>query len=91
MLQTAEFTTNGPEVGLAEAGFRGLTDYLRYFLERNDAIIIESFGVGGLPMGERYHFGEAIEWGINQGKTIVMTTQVPNEGSDMTIYQVDII
>lgn len=23
-------------------------------------------------MGERYHFGEAIEWGINQGKTIVM-------------------
>ena len=63
-------------------------DYLRYFLERNDAIIIESFGVGGLPMGERYHFGEAIEWGINQGKTIVMTTQVPNEGSDMTIYQV---
>ena len=60
-------------------------DYLRYFLERNDAIIIESFGVGGLPMGERYHFGEAIEWGINQGKTIVMTTQVPNEGSDMTL------
>ena len=38
-------------------------------------------------MGERYHFGEAIEWGINQGKTIVMTTQVPNEGSDMTFIR----
>lgn len=63
-------------------------DYLRYFLERNDGVIIESFGVGGLPMDEEYHFGEAIEWGIRQGKTIVMTTQVPNEGSDMTVYQV---
>ena len=71
-----------PKVGLLKLipGIDG--DYLRYFLERNDAIIIESFGVGGLPMGERYHFGETIEWGINQGKTIVMTTQVPNEGKD---------
>ena len=25
---------------------------------------------------------------FRSGKTIVMTTQVPNEGSDMTIYQV---
>ena len=86
---TAEFYHKmNPKVGLLKLipGIDG--DYLRYFLERNDAIIIESFGVGGLPMGERYHFGEAIEWGINQGKTIVMTTQVPNEGSDMTIYQV---
>ena len=86
---TAEFYHKmDPKVGLLKLipGIDG--DYLRYFLERNDAIIIESFGVGGLPMGERYHFGEAIEWGINQGKTIVMTTQVPNEGSDMTIYQV---
>lgn len=86
---TAEFYHKmNPKVGLLKLipGIDG--DYLRYFLERNDGIIIESFGVGGLPMGEDYHFGEAIEWGIRQGKTIVMTTQVPNEGSDMTIYQV---
>lgn len=86
---TAEFYHRlNPKVGLLKLipGIDG--DYLRYFLDRNDAIIIESFGVGGLPMLESYHFGEAIEWGIEQGKTIVMTTQVPNEGSDMTIYQV---
>lgn len=63
-------------------------DYLRYFLENNDAVIVESFGVGGLPMLEKYHFQEAINWAIENGKTIVMCTQVQNEGSDMTVYQV---
>ena len=50
-----------PKVGLLKLipGIDG--DYLRYFLERNDAIIIESYGVGDLPMGERYHFCEEIE------------------------------
>ena len=33
---------------------------LRYFLERNDAIIIESFGVGGLPMGENWKVDELL-------------------------------
>ena len=48
---TAEFYHKmDPKVGLLKLipGIDG--DYLRYFLERNDAIIIESFGVGGLPM-----------------------------------------
>ena len=62
--------------------------YLRYYLEKNDALIIESFGVGGLPILEEYHFKEVLQEAAANNKTIVLTTQVQNEGSDMTIYQV---
>lgn len=63
-------------------------DYLKYYLDRNDAVIIESFGVGGLPMLEEYNFKDVIEEAVKNNKTIVFTTQVQNEGSDMGVYQV---
>ena len=67
-------------------GMKG--DYLRFFLEKSDGVVIESFGVGGLPILEEYQLAAALQVGVSQGKTIVVTTQVQNEGSDMTIYQV---
>ena len=57
-------------------------------LNKYDALVIESFGVGGLPMYEGNKFNEVIEKYTSLGKIIVMTTQVPNEGSDIAIYQV---
>ena len=59
-----------------------------YLKEHYDAIIIESFGVGGVPFSENNSFIDAIEDWIKSGKTIVMTTQVPHEGSDMAVYKV---
>lgn len=53
-----------------------------------DGMIIESFGVGGLPNYGDNSFYSAIERWIKAGKIIVMATQVTHEGSDMTIYQV---
>ena len=53
-----------------------------------DAVIIESFGVGGLPSYESGDFQKAIEQWIKAGKTVVMTTQVTNEGSNMSVYEV---
>lgn len=53
-----------------------------------DAIVIESFGVGGFPTYGDKSFEEAIRLFIAQGKTIIMSTQVPLEGSDMEVYQV---
>ena len=53
-----------------------------------DAMVIESFGVGGVPCYENERFIEAIEDWIASGRTIVMSTQVPHEGSDMTVYEV---
>ncbi|MET0017342.1 type I asparaginase [Oscillibacter sp.] len=61
---------------------------LDYLLERNDALIIESFGVGGLPDYEGADFcGSVCRW-TAKGKLVVLTTQVQNEGSDLGIYHV---
>ena len=57
-----------------------------FLLERNDALIIESFGVGGLP--ETGGFFECVRDWMERGKTVVMTTQVENEGSDLGVYHV---
>ncbi|MBO4419703.1 MAG: asparaginase [Oscillospiraceae bacterium] len=61
---------------------------LEWLLERNDALIIESFGVGGMPSYKGSEFYDLMAGAINQGKTIVMTTQVENEGSNLSIYSV---
>lgn len=61
---------------------------LDYMAEHYDAVIIESFGVGGLPSYDSGDFYNAIEKWIFLGKTVVMTTQVTNEGSNMSVYEV---
>ena len=63
----------------------GIIHYLR---EHYDALVIESFGVGGLPCYGSEHFMDAIRDWVTAGKTVVVTTQVPHEGSDMAVYQV---
>lgn len=59
-----------------------------YLLQNNDALIIESFGVGGLPSYVGSDFYETVEKWTEAGKTVVMTTQVENEGSDLSVYRV---
>ena len=51
-------------------------------------LIIESFGVGGLPHYENDNFIDAIAHWIEAGKPVCMATQVTHEGSDMEVYQV---
>lgn len=53
-----------------------------------DGVIIESFGVGGLPNYGDDSFYDAIERWMKAGKFLVMATQVTHEGSDMSVYQV---
>jgi len=53
-----------------------------------DILIIESFGVGGIPSSEADSFIAAINDWIQSGKAIAMTTQVSHEGSDLGIYSV---
>ena len=52
------------------------------------ALVLESFGVGGLPQYGDLAFYDAVRDWIASGRLIVMTTQVPFEGSDMEVYQV---
>lgn len=61
---------------------------LSYLFERSEAVIVESFGVGGLPSYEGAEFYEVIRRAVAAGKTVVMTTQVQNEGSNLAVYDV---
>ena len=63
----------------------GLLDYL---LAHNDAVIIESYGVGGLPSYQGSGFERVLREAMEAEKTIVMTTQVQNEGSNLSVYDV---
>lgn len=58
-----------------------------YFKE-NDAVIVSSYGTGGIPNRENYSILDRIQYWLGQGKILVMATQVQQEGSDMSIYHV---
>lgn len=75
-----------PNVGILKfvPGLRN--DVLGYLIEQYDGLVIETFGVGGIP--EYSDFYEQIKLATAQGKLIVLTTQVPNEGSDLSVYKV---
>lgn len=61
---------------------------LNTLADEYDAVIIESFGVGGLPAYGRHSFLEAVDNWCSRGKKVIMATQVIHEGSDMEVYQV---
>ena len=63
-------------------------DALSALRDSYQAVILQSFGVGGVPGGSSGPFARAMEDWLRAGKTIVMMTQVPYEGSDMAVYQV---
>lgn len=70
-----------------------------------DAVIVETFGIGGIPEhvsegdeadagpggaggGRACSFEEAIFDWVGSGRTVVLTTQVPEEGCDLGVYEV---
>ncbi len=61
----------GPEVFTALAG-------------TSTAVILETFGIGGIPDG----FEETLFGWVDAGRTLVLTTQVPEEGLDLGVYEV---
>lgn len=54
--------------------------------EHYDAIVVESFGVGGIPKSIAEDFFRLCQQ--YPEKVVVMATQVAHEGSDMTVYEV---
>ncbi len=52
--------------------------------EASEGIIIESYGVGGIP--DRYL--PLLDSLLSRGKTVIIATQVPEEGSDIAVYRV---
>ena len=77
-----------PNVGLLKMIPGISSDVVEFMVNKYDALIIESFGVGGLPSYEGTDFYNVIKRGVENGKIIVITTQVQNEGSDLEVYNV---
>ena len=63
-------------------------EILSYLFANYDCIVIESFGVGGIPETLTAAFYREMEKWAGRGKYVVMTTQIANEGSHMTVYEV---
>lgn len=63
-------------------------DILNYAAGRYAAVVVESFGVGGVPYYENGAFESAMRNLKSRGAKIIITTQVPHEGSDMDVYKV---
>ncbi|MCF0115395.1 MAG: asparaginase, partial [Erysipelotrichaceae bacterium] len=63
-------------------------DILPVLFAYYDCIIIESFGVGGIPQYILDTFSHELDKWNKTGKYVVITTQVVNEGSNMTVYEV---
>ncbi|MDL2310986.1 asparaginase, partial [Peptostreptococcaceae bacterium OttesenSCG-928-C18] len=62
-------------------------EVLDYIFEKYDCIIIESYGVGGIPQHIFDNF-KKLSQKYSGTKVIVITTQVPMEGSDLMVYEV---
>jgi L-asparaginase len=65
-------------------------DVLDYIGEKYEGVVIESYGVGGLPFQDKRNFLEKLGKLTENGKIIVIATQVMFEGSDMGIYEVGV-
>lgn len=61
-----------------------------YLAEHYDAVVVESFGMGGIPDYEDGELMQALKRFTQAGRTLVMSTQVPHEGSDLGVYQVGV-
>lgn len=84
--ETVFYDSLNANVGLLKLTPGMRNDVMRYAIDRYDGLVVESFGVGGLP--EYSDFYQQIKRAVERRKLIVMTTQVPNEGSDLSVYRV---
>ena len=58
--------------------------------EKYEGVVIESYGVGGIPFQNKRNFLDKLGALTEKGKIIVIATQVMFEGSDMGIYEVGV-
>jgi len=63
-------------------------DVLDYISDKYQAIVIESYGTGGIPFADKRNFLKKLKTATEKGKFIVIATQVMLEGSDLGAYEV---
>ena len=75
----------GKNIKLIPGMAPGILDYVA---EHAHAVVIESFGVGGVPYYDNDEFTEKIGHLLRNHVKVIFTTQVSHEGSDMELYRV---
>ena len=78
----------GVKVGLLTLTPGTSAELLDTYFAMHDAVIVSGYGAGGIPEAEYYGFYDVLKKWEGKGKTLVVTTQVQHEGSDMSVYQV---
>ncbi len=63
-------------------------DILNYAVSHYDAVVLESYGSGGLPFADQRNFLEKLDVLTKAGKIVVIATQALFEGSDLEVYEV---
>ena len=63
---------------------------LDYVADHYKVVVIETYGVGGLPFPEHRNFMERMETLAEKGVLVVISTQVAMEGSDLATYEVGV-
>lgn len=63
-------------------------EILEYIFSKYQCVVIESFGVGGIPEYLVEKFYEVMKDWKSRAKLAIIATQVVNEGSDMVVYEV---
>lgn len=64
------------------------TEFFDYLKGHYKGVIIESFGIGGIPNHPEHNIVHKIKELIDAGVVVVITTQCLEEGIDLDIYQV---
>jgi len=65
-------------------------EILEYVGQQYDAIVIESYGLGGVPFANRRNFLQWVDRLTARGKILTVATQVKAEGSDLSVYEVGV-
>jgi len=65
-------------------------DILDYVGQRYNAIVLESYGLGGVPFADGRNFLKQVERLAAHGKILAVATQVKTEGSDLSVYEVGV-
>lgn len=63
-------------------------EMLEFLFRYYDCLVIEGFGVGGIPETLKDEFYKQMNHWVSEGKIVVIATQVVNEGSNMEVYEV---
>ncbi|OFU50708.1 asparaginase [Aerococcus sp. HMSC10H05] len=77
-----------PRVGLIKLTPGLPAKVIEAYSQMTDVIIIEGFGIGGIPQLEQLDYAGQIRLAVSRGTYVILTTQVPMEGADYEVYAV---